>query len=49
MIKGALFDYDGTLAKTMYHHYFAWKQTLKHYIKILPEGTDWNKLLNSKA
>ena len=28
MIQGILFDYDGTLAKTMYHHYKAWKQTL---------------------
>ena len=31
MIQGILFDYDGTLAKTMYHHYKAWKQTLADF------------------
>lgn len=31
MIKGVLFDYDGTLAKTMFKHYKAWKYALKEF------------------
>ena len=35
MYNVLLFDYDGTLAKTMEYHFIAWKESLKHYnIKI---------------
>jgi len=37
-IKGILFDFDGTLAKTMEDHYAAWKNTLLPLgIKLQPE------------
>lgn len=30
-MRGILFDFDGTLADTMYGHYLAWRTALREY------------------